>query len=126
MQQQLIQQPQVQPMAGQIPGLDEPHLYPGSYTVQPAQPPYTTAQVASPELVAAAQQAAGYGYGFPGAASQQAVMPTSPQGAYRTSMLPQPTQYSQPAVYQTQPLIMSRPGSMSLAPAQAGPYYPMQ
>lgn len=141
MQQQLLPQQQCQ---GRIQGLDQPtglapNLFQGSYTVQPAQAPETTAQVASPELIAAAQQQqvfGGYGYGqaaFPTVPSQQTQMlPLSPGGAYRTTMMPQPQMLSQPAyqqAYTTQPMMnASRPGSMNMAPGQVvqGGYYPMQ
>merc|ERR1712232_777773 len=98
----------------------------GSYAVQPAQAPVTTAQIASQELIAAAQ---------PSYYSQSAAMPVSPPGAYRT--IQPPNMFSQPAVMQpttayatayNQPQIVSRPGSMQAAPGQmvAGSYFPVQ
>merc|ERR1712039_498655 len=135
LQEQLL--PQQQYEGGMIPGLDQPNLFApgGSYQVQPAQVPVTTAQMATPELIAAAQPAYGYA-GFPTTASQPAAMPVSPPGAYRT-IQPPANIFSQAAAMQpasayttayAQPQIVSRPGSMQAAPGQmvAGPYFPMQ
>merc|ERR1711977_558049 len=113
----LEQQPQPQ-WQGQVPGMDRPELLQGMGI---AQAPQTT-----------------YAYpGLPTTVSQQVAMPLSPAGAYRTTMLQQPTMLSQPAMvqptaYQTAytatPQMVSRPASMSLAPGQViqGSYFPMQ